>query len=250
MDYLSRQRAGLARRLKQLQRLNAEPGTDFAVSESAYSQSMVDTYEGEGFDSESDMLALSILVDTALLRVYVELNHALLGSLFRVRNYCDVALTEKLLQRKERWEDLVEFYRGKQLHNQALNLLKQSIIVDSIEKMVLYLQGLDMNRHQAVIVQYAKWVLEKDVRQGIKIFVDRFDQISAETQERIVQEIDTAHPDFSFLFLDHCIRQLKNEKPDVHEKFIRKYIEKALRGVDIKRLSASLNSMSQGSLIF
>jgi hypothetical protein len=99
MDYLSKQRAGISRRLKQLTRYDEDFGS--AVSESAYSQSLVDTYEGEGFDSEAELRALSKLVDTALLRIYVELNHPLLTSLFRVRNNCDPLIVEKMLSKRE-----------------------------------------------------------------------------------------------------------------------------------------------------
>jgi hypothetical protein len=61
--------------------------------------------------------------------------------------------------------------------------------------------------------------------------------MSTSAQDLIIKDIDAVHPDFSFLFLDHCIRYLGNQKTDVHDKFIRRYIEKLTRGDDIKRLS-------------
>jgi hypothetical protein len=125
MDYLSRQRASIARRFRQLQRMNSETDTDIPVSESAYS--MVDTYEGEGFDSEEELLEMSSLVDTALFRIYLELNHSLLGSLFRVQNYLDQITVERILSTKKKWDALVEFYKGKKLHEKALEVLKTYI---------------------------------------------------------------------------------------------------------------------------
>ena len=62
-------------------------------------------------------------------------------------------------------------------------------------------------------------------------------------QDIIIKEIDTVHPDFSFLFLDHCIRYLGNQKMDVHDKFIRRYIEKLQKGDDIKRLSLAIQGI-------
>jgi hypothetical protein len=124
MDYLSRQRAGISRRLRQLDRINSEVGTDI---ESAYS--MVDTYDGEGFDSEEELLVLSGLVDTALFRIYLELNHSLLGSLFRVPNFIDQSAVERILPKREKWDELVEFYKGKKLHEKALNVLKKYVCV-------------------------------------------------------------------------------------------------------------------------
>lgn len=123
MDYFSKQRASISRRLKQLTRYDEDFGS--AVSESAYSQSLIDTYEGEGFDSEQELRELAKTVDTALLRIYVELDHPLLGSLFRVRNQCDPVYVEKLLSRREKWIELSEFYRGKRLHEKALLLLQR-----------------------------------------------------------------------------------------------------------------------------
>jgi hypothetical protein len=124
MDYLSRQRAGIARRFRQLRRMTSEI-EDIPVSESAYS--MVDTYEGEGFDSEEELLELSSLVDTALFRIYLELNHSLLGSLFRVRNYLDQNVVERILSTRKKWDALVEFYKGKKLHEKALEVLQTYI---------------------------------------------------------------------------------------------------------------------------
>lgn len=123
MDYFSRQRASIARRLRQLERMNNEQELDFAVSESAYS--MIDTYDGEGFDSENELIVFSGLVDTALFRIYLELNHSLLGSLFRVRNYIDQGFVERILPQKQKWDELVEFYKGKKLHSNALEVLKK-----------------------------------------------------------------------------------------------------------------------------
>ena len=60
------------------------------------------------------------------------------------------------------------------------------------------------------------------------------------------------HHDFAFLFLDHCIRHLDNQTPRMHENFIEKYIDKLLRGEDMKRLSSlsSSNGASKSNLIF
>lgn len=98
LEYLTRQRVALSRRLKRL-RLDDSIGS--VMSETEFSQSLIDTYEGEGFESETDLLALSSLVDTALLRIYVELKHALVGSLLRVKNYCDPLVAKLILSKNQ-----------------------------------------------------------------------------------------------------------------------------------------------------
>ncbi len=99
LEYLGRQRVALSRRLKRLQNSDQDWGS--ILSESDCSLSLIDTYKGEGFESELDLKSLSSVVDTALLRTYVYLNHALLGSLLRVPNHCDVSVVKDLLLKHE-----------------------------------------------------------------------------------------------------------------------------------------------------
>ena len=57
-----------------------------------------------------------------------------------------------------------------------------------------------------------------------------------------MDNMDGVHPDFSFLFLDHCIRTLGNKSSQMHEKFVEKYIDKMMRGVDMNRLTSLSSS--------
>ena len=72
--------------------------------------------------------------------------------------------------------------------------------------------------------------------------------MTTEAQDIIIQEIDAVHPDFSFLFLDHCIRYLGNKKAEVHDKFVKRYIAKLLRGDDIKRLSVAVQGINLSNI--
>jgi hypothetical protein len=44
--------------------------------------------------------------------------------------------------------------------------------------MIAYLQTLNIKKHQDIIVTYAKWVLKENLTEGIKIFVERFDEVT------------------------------------------------------------------------
>ena len=99
MEYLARQRAGLARRLKILRQQNNEI-RERHYSESMTTVSIADTYDGDGCENENSVLELCEVVDTALLRIYIELNHPLIGSLLRVKNYCNIDFTESILRKK------------------------------------------------------------------------------------------------------------------------------------------------------
>jgi hypothetical protein len=82
-------------------------------SDTSFSQSMVETYKGESFDSEDELLAFLQIVDNVLFRKYLELYVSLLGSLFRVKNYCSEIFITNWLSRKAQRDLLVEFYHGK-----------------------------------------------------------------------------------------------------------------------------------------
>ncbi len=62
--------------------------------------------------------------------------------------------------------------------------------------------------------------------------------MSVEVQDTIANEMDQVHPDFSFLFLDHCIRVLDNTAPETHEKFIKKFVERSRHMAKSARSSA------------
>jgi hypothetical protein len=47
-------------------------------------------------------------------------------------------------------------------------------ITDGLKKMVEYLQALDINRYQSLIINYAKWILDQNVKLGIKACYFRF----------------------------------------------------------------------------
>ncbi|KAJ1817294.1 Vacuolar morphogenesis protein 6, partial [Coemansia sp. RSA 2598] len=68
--------------------------------------------------------AMAQVVDTTLLKVYLECSPGLLGPLLRVKNYCDVEQSEGLLLEHKRFAELVDLYHGKGLYRNALQLLQ------------------------------------------------------------------------------------------------------------------------------
>ncbi|KAJ3089200.1 Vam6/Vps39-like protein [Quaeritorhiza haematococci] len=94
-----------------------EPPGDFPH---AYAEKFV-------FEEDQETLYLSQVVDTTLLKVYLKVNEALVGPLLRVQNMCDVAECEQLLKELKKYEFLLDLYRGKGLHRQALSFLVSHI---------------------------------------------------------------------------------------------------------------------------
>ncbi|KAJ2895856.1 Vacuolar morphogenesis protein 6, partial [Coemansia aciculifera] len=73
---------------------------------------------------EIPVAAMSQVVDTTLLKVYLECSPGLLGPLLRVKNHCDVEQSESLLIEHRRFSELVDLYHGKGLYRKALQLLQ------------------------------------------------------------------------------------------------------------------------------
>ncbi|KAJ2312385.1 Vacuolar morphogenesis protein 6 [Coemansia sp. RSA 2705] len=114
---------------------------------------------------EIPVAAMAQVVDTTLLKVYLECSPGLLGPLLRVKNYCDVEQSEGLLLEHKRYLELVDLYHGKGLYRNALQLLQtQGIAADSgslhgTYATVRYLVRLPADQFE-LILEYLRWPLQ------------------------------------------------------------------------------------------
>ncbi|KAJ1717924.1 Vacuolar morphogenesis protein 6, partial [Coemansia biformis] len=119
------------------------------------------------------VVAMARVVDTTLLRVYLECSPGLLGPLLRVKNYCDVEQSEGLLLEHQRYMELVDLYHGKGLYRNALQLLQarggaaEGGPLCGTYATVRYLVRLPADQFELVL-EYVRWPLESGVsrRQG------------------------------------------------------------------------------------
>lgn len=121
--------------------------------------------------------AMAQVVDTTLLRVYLECIPGLVGPLLRVKNHCDVEQSESLLLNHRRYAELVDLYHGKRLYRNALQLLQSqgsdvsSTTTDNDSRdahncplkgtcpIVRYLLRLPADQFDLVL-EYVRWPLE------------------------------------------------------------------------------------------
>lgn len=75
--------------------------------------------------THQELLDQAALVDTTLLKSYMQTNDALVGPLLRVQNHCDVKECETILMDKNKYKELVDLYNCKGLHSNALDLLSK-----------------------------------------------------------------------------------------------------------------------------
>lgn len=93
-----------------------------------------------------ELVRVSQIVYTALIKVYLMIRPSLVGSLCRIENWCEVEEVEELLKERsvrlmvytlllridllsfwlqQRYSDLIDLYQGKKMHQKALDLLRE-----------------------------------------------------------------------------------------------------------------------------
>ena len=74
---------------------------------------------------EQQLVATFTLVDTTLFRGYLFSQPSLVGSLLRIANFCDPDVVKRKLLEKNRYNEIVDFFHGKRLHREALEMLRR-----------------------------------------------------------------------------------------------------------------------------
>ena len=185
-------------------------------------------------DWEQPLRSLAILVDTTLFRAYMYASPSLAGPLFRIDNSCDPEVVNEKLMETGRYHDLVDFFFGKKLHRQALELLKRFGEADEEDeaapqlhgpgRTVAYLQNLPPEMID-LILDFARWPLKKDPDLAMEIFVA--DTENAETLPRpkvldFLQDIDRK---LAVKYLEHIIHELNDMTPTFHQRLADIYIQ-------------------------
>ncbi|KJE91752.1 vesicle fusion protein, variant [Capsaspora owczarzaki ATCC 30864] len=137
---------------------------------------------------------VSQIIDTTLLKCYLDTNAALVGPLLRVENYCHVGESEKILKRSERYAELVMLYQGKGLHRKALELLfreaqNPASALRGHMRTVNYLQKLGAE-HLDLILEFSRWVLLLAPEDGLRIFTEDMKEIETLPHDKILTHLE------------------------------------------------------------
>ena len=185
-------------------------------------------------DKAQQLRDIAKLVDTTLFRAYMYASPSLAGPLFRIDNFCDPDVVNEKLLGTNRYNDLVDFFYGKKLHKQALDLLKKFGDRDEADeaapqlfgpgRTVAYLQNLPPELID-LILDFARWPLERDRDLGMEVFLA--DTENAETLPRakvldFLQDIDAK---LAVRFLEHIIHELNDTTPTFHQRLADTYIQ-------------------------
>jgi len=186
-------------------------------------------------NQEQELRDTARLVDTTLFRAYMFSSPSLAGPLFRIDNFCDPDVVKEKLEETGRYNDLLDFFHGKHLHRQALELLQKfghdkgenesARQLNGPQRTVAYLQNLQSEMID-LILEFATWPLKEDPELGMEVFL--VDTENAETLPRgkVLNFLEQIDKKLAIRYLEHIIHELDDKTPDFHQRLVKSYIER------------------------
>ena len=174
------------------------------------------------------------VIDTSLFRAYMFSRPTLASSLFRIPNFCDPAVVNERLIEQNRFHELVDFFYGKKLHREALNLLKRfgaceepdplCPTLHGPQRTVLYLQGLPASMVD-VILEFSEWTLRKDPDLGMEVFLADSENAETLPRERVMRFLGGIDIGLEVRYLEHVIGELGDANPEFHNRLVELFIK-------------------------
>lgn len=197
---------------------------------------------GQLSDPEQQLHEAARLVDTTLFRAYMFASPSLVGPLFRIDNFCDPDVVNEKLIETGRYNDLVDFFYGKKLHRQALELLKKFGQTDGDDeaapqlsgprRTVAYLQTLPPEMID-LILEFAEWPIRKAPELGMEVFLADTENAETLPRSRVTEFLRGIDRKLVARYLEHIIHELNDTTPDFHQDLVNIYLD-GLRSNDFK----------------
>ncbi|KAG6991353.1 hypothetical protein G7Y79_00053g088360 [Physcia stellaris] len=191
-------------------------------------------YGASPSDWEQPLQAIAKLVDTTLFRAYMYASPSLAGPLFRIDNFCDPEVVNEKLLETNRYHDLVDFFYGKKLHRQALELLKKFGEAEKEDeaapqlhgprRTVIYLQSLPPEMID-LILDFARWPLDRDPELAMEIFLTDSENAETLPRAKVLDFLQSKDRRFAVKYLEHVIHELNDTTPGFHQRLADIYIE-------------------------
>uniref|UniRef100_A0A0K8T2X7 CNH domain-containing protein n=1 Tax=Lygus hesperus TaxID=30085 RepID=A0A0K8T2X7_LYGHE len=186
----------------------------------------------EDSDGHKSKPQLMQIIDTTLLKCYLQTNDVLIAPLLR-RNFCNLEETERILKKHEKYGDVIVLYKTKGLHEKALDLLqKQATCEDSslygVDNTIQYLQSLGSD-YIELILRYSEWVLEAQPDEGLKIFTEEVPEVESLPRPKVLDFLLRIGKHFLIIpYAEHAIHVWKETNPIFHNALIHQYREQIL----------------------
>lgn len=163
------------------------------------------------------------VIDTTLLKCYLETNDSFVASLIRLNN-CHLEESEKILKSYKKYGELIILYQTKGQHKRALTLLKTSNQFD-YERTIQYLQHLGAEQKR-LIFEFADWVIQEHPQEGLKIFTEDIQEVESLPRADVLDFLLKSHKPLVIPYLEHIIDVWSEVKPLFHNILITQYKDK------------------------
>ncbi|OIW25830.1 hypothetical protein CONLIGDRAFT_635597 [Coniochaeta ligniaria NRRL 30616] len=257
--YLAGARARLQRVIDpatgKLRPRKSESGT----TEEAFKSLLSSKADADDEQLEEEIKNTFRLIDTTLFRAYMYARPTLIGSLFRIPNFCDPEVVNEKLLEHNRYNELVDFFYGKKLHAQALGLLKRfgssdepdpaAPTLHGPQKTVMYLQNLPPEMID-LILEYSEWTLRKDPKLAMDVFLADSENAETLPRDRVIKFLGEIDVGLEVQYLEHIITELNDMTPDFHNQLVElfvKYLKEKNRDEEWHRLMERLVQFLQDS---
>ena len=188
---------------------------------------------GHATDRHQRLLDIAKLVDTTLFRAYMLAQPTLVGALFRLPNFCDADVVKEKLLENGRYNDLIDFFYGKHLHWEALDMLQrfgQSNEGDDTppqlrgpQRTVGYLQNLPPEMID-IILQYVEWPIRRDPDLGMQVFLADTENAETLPRSQVLDFLQKIDRNLAVRYLVHIIDELGDSTPEFHQRLLEIYL--------------------------
>lgn len=193
--------------------------------------------------SAAQQHAMAHMVDTALVKVFLQTKPALVGPLCRVDNACDVDEVAPLLRSHGLRHELVALLRGKGLHADALRELQQACIEDeceaTIERLVSYLSSLGPE-HVDLLLTYARWVVDHAPSYALSIFTCE-EHLTTLPARRVAKRLASQDVALAQAYLARVL-EAGSHDASLHTQYAQWALQACAQGADTHELLSFLHS--------
>ncbi|XP_028156515.1 vam6/Vps39-like protein [Ostrinia furnacalis] len=169
------------------------------------------------------------LIDTTLLKCYLQTNDALIAPLLRLNN-CQLEETERTLLKHGKHSELIILYQTKGQHTKALQLLREQAkqpdsSLKGYTRTKNYLQNLGAE-HINLIFKFSDWILKEHPEEGLKIFTEDKVEVENLPRPKILDFLLREHENLVIPYLEHLIHTWNDNNPLFHDALISMYRDK------------------------
>ncbi|KAH8382910.1 hypothetical protein KR009_005771 [Drosophila setifemur] len=183
-------------------------------------------------DTKSSSKSLLEIIDTTLLKCYLQTNDSLVAPLLRL-NQCHLEESEKTLKRHNKISELIILYQMKGKHKEALKLLREQAgvegsVLQGRKRTIRYLQELGTD-HLPLIFEFADWVLKDNPEEGLSIFTDELIEVESLPRAKVLDFLVSKHKALVIPYLEHLIMVWNDSNTLRHNVLIKQYREQIQR---------------------